>query len=321
MGISKVDEAKMILEALGLPRKQQNERSALTLLALCNIKKIDRWSHAKRVSLSVVGNRKNPKYPGVMRFIAEHYGKLYAENSRETFRRQTLHQFVQAGVVDHNPEEPKLPTNSKDNHYRLTAEALRVVQAYGTDAWKEELDNFRKRFGNLRQKYSSQRKLKMLSLRLANGTGLTFSPGKHNELQIAIIEQFAPRFAPGGTLLFVGDTANKDLYMDVDALKSLGISFDQHNKFPDVLLYDKKRKWLFLIEAVTSHGPVSPKRIIELEALLVNCKAGKVYVTAFPDFKAFRKHTDDIAWETEVWLADFPDHMIHFNGNRFVGPR
>ncbi len=228
---------------------------------------------------------------------------------------------MQAGVVDHNPEEPDLPTNSKDNHYRLTSEARRVARTYGTDNWKEELDNFKKKFGSLRQKYSGQRKVKMLSLRLTDGTGLTFSPGKHNELQIAIVEQFAPRFAPGSTLLFVGDTANKDLYIDVDGLKSLGISFDQHNKFPDVVLYDKKRRWLFLIEAVTSHGPVSPKRIIELEKILENCKAGKVYVTAFPDFKEFRKHTDNIAWETEVWLADFPDHMIHFNGNRFVGPR
>ncbi len=319
--MSKLEEAKKILEALGLPRKQQNERSALTLLALCNVKRTDKWSQARQASMSVVGNRRNPKYPGVMRFIAEHYGRHYAENSRETFRRQTLHQFVQAGVVDHNPDEPGLPTNSKDNHYRLTTEALRAVQAYGTENWKEELGKFKKRFGSLRQKYSGQRKVKMLSLILTNGAGLNFSPGKHNELQIAIIEQFAPRFAPGSTLLFVGDTANKDLYCDANGLKSLGVSFDQHNKFPDVVLYDKKRKWLFLIEAVTSHGPVSPKRVIELEGLLANCKAGKVYVTAFPDFKEFKRHTGDIAWETEVWLADFPDHMIHFNGNRFVGPR
>ena len=229
--MSKLDEARKILEALGLPKKQQNERSALTFLALCNVKKTDKWSQAKQVSMSVVGNRKNPKYPGVMRFIAEHYAKRYAENSRETFRRQTLHQFVQAGVVDHNPEEPNLPTNSKDNHYRLTSEALRVAQAYGTAKWKEELDNFKKKFGSLRQKYSGQRKVKTLSLKLTNGTGLDFSPGKHNELQIAIIKQFAPRFARGNALLYVGDTANKDLFIDKEGLKSLGVSFDQHSKF------------------------------------------------------------------------------------------
>ncbi|HEY9167378.1 MAG TPA: BsuBI/PstI family type II restriction endonuclease [Candidatus Kryptonia bacterium] len=319
--MSKLREAKEILEALGLPKGQQNERSALTLLALCDLKKDGSWPEAKQLSMSVVGNKKNPRFPGIMRFIREHYGRNYAENSRETFRRQTLHQFVQAGIVDHNPEDPNLPTNSKDNHYRLTDEALQVVQAYSTTNWKKELEDFKKKVGTLREKYSSQRKLGMIPLKLADGTELSLSPGKHNELQIAIVQQFAPRFASGSILLYLGDAANKDLYCDAIGLESLGITFDQHTKFPDVVLYDKLRKWLIVIEAVTAHGPVSPKRIIELEELLKDCKAGKVYVTAFPDFTEFKRHTLDIAWETEVWLADSPDHMIHFNGSRFIGSR
>lgn len=319
--MSKIDDAKTILAALGLPERQQNERSALTLLALCNLRESDRWSEAKQVSMSVVGNKNNPKYEGIMRFIAEHYGKKYAENSRETIRRQTLHQFVQARVVDQNPENPELPTNSKDNHYRLTDEALKVIRSFGTAIWNVEIKNFKDKVGTLQEKYLQKRKFEMLSVKLADGTHLNFSPGKHNEVQIAVIQQFAPRFAPGSALLYVGDTANKDLYSDIEGLKRLSIPFDEHNKLPDIVLYDKDRKWIFLIEVVTSHGPVSPKRVIELEALLKNCKAGKVYVTAFPDFKEFKKHTDDIAWETEVWLAEIPDHMIHFNGNRFVGPR
>jgi type II restriction enzyme len=319
--MGKIDDAKTILEALGLPKEQQNERSALILLALCNLKKNDKWTQAKRVSMSVVGNQKNPKYHGIMRFVAKYYSKHYAENSRETFRRQTLHQFVQAGIVDHNPEDPTLPTNSKDSHYRLTDEAARVIRAYGTGKWKGEIAKFQKDVGALSEKYSGQRKLKMLSLKLADGSELKLSPGKHNQLQIAVVKEFAPRFAPGCTLLYVGDTANKNLYNDAEGLQNLGVPFDQHKKFPDVVLYDKDRRWLFLIEAVTSHGPVSPKRLIELEDLLKNSKAGRVYVTAFPDFREFKKHSNDIAWETEVWLADFPEHMIHFNGNRFVGPR
>lgn len=168
-----------------------------------------------------------------------------------------------------------------------------------------------------------ERNLKMIPLKLADGTELVFSPGKHNEVQIAVIKEFAPRFAHGSGLLYVGDTANKDLHIDTEGLKRLGIPIDQHSKLPDVVLYDKKRKWLFLIEAVTSHGPVSPKRIVELEKLLENCKAGKIYVTAFPDLKEFKRHTNEIAWETEVWIAEkeLYDHMIHFNGDRFMGPR
>ncbi len=140
-------------------------------------------------------------------------------------------------------------------------------------------------------------------------------------MQAAIVKQFAPRFARRGKLLYFGDTAKKDLFVDTETLAALGIPIDQHSKLPDVVIYDERRNWLFLIEAVTSPGPVSPKRIVELEAFLANCNVGKVYVTAFPDMAEFKKHSNNIAWETEVWLAEIPDHMIHFNGDRFLGPR
>jgi len=319
--MSKIEEAKQILEALGLPKGQQNDRSALTLLALCNLKENDKWSKARAISMSVVGNKENAKYEGVMRFIAEHYNKQYAENSRETIRRQTLHQFVQAGVADHNPENPELPTNSKDNHYRLTPEALKVVKTYNTRNWDREIQYFRENVGFLRDKYLKKRNLRKIPVKLNDGTELHFSPGKHNEVQIAVIEEFAPRFAPASDLLYVGDTAKKDLYMDKTGLEKLGIPIDEHSKLPDVVLYDSKKKWLFLIEAVTSHGPVTPKRIVEMENLLKKCIAGRIYVSAFPDFGEFKRHTSAIAWETEVWIVSFPDHMIHFNGDKFMGPR
>ncbi len=317
----KIEEAKQILEAMGLPKRQQNDRSALTLLALCNLKEKDKWSKAKAVSMSVVGNKENAKYEGVMRFIAEHYNKQYAENSRETFRRQTLHQFVQAGIVNHNPENPELPTNSKDNHYRVSPEALKVIKAFNSRNWNKEIKYFKENVGLLRDKYHKKRELRKIPVKMKDGTELNFSPGKHNEVQITIIKEFASRFAPGSDLLYVGDTTKKDLYMDKKGLEKLGIPIDEHSKLPDVVLYDKKKKWLFLIEAVTSHGPVSPKRIVEMEKMLKNCNAGKIYVTAFPDFKEFKKHTTDLAWETEVWVVSFPDHMIHFNGDKFMGPR
>jgi type II restriction enzyme len=119
----------------------------------------------------------------------------------------------------------------------------------------------------------------------------------------------------------LGDTAKKNLYLDTVSLGKLGIPITDHDKLPDVVLYDEMRSWLFLIEAVTSHGPVTPKRVIELDAMFAECKIGRVYVTAFPDFAEFRKHLRTIAWETEVWLVEMPDHMIHFNGDRFLGPR
>ncbi len=318
--MNKIEEAKQILVALGLPKKQQNDRSALTLIALCYLKETDKWSLAKDISMSVMGNKQNAKYEGIMRFIAEYYNIQYAENSRETFRRHTLHQFVHAGIVIHNPENPELPTNSKDNHYRLSPEALKVLKTYNTKNWNKEIKYFKENVGLLSEKYLKKREISKIPVKLNNGTQLVFSPGKHNIVQIAIIEEFSPRFAPGSNLLYVGDTANKDLYMDKTGLRNLRIPIDEHSKLPDVILYDKRRNWLFLIEAVTSHGPVTPKRILELEKFIKKCEAGKIYVTAFPDFKEFKRHTSDIAWETEVWVVNFPDHLIHFNGDKFIGP-
>lgn len=311
--MNKVEESQEILEALGLPSAQYNEMAALTFLALCNIKENDSWSNATRQSLKVT--------KGIMAFVNDNYGKSYAPNTRETFRRQVLHQFVQARVVDYNPDKPNLPVNSPNTHYALTKEVLEVVKTFKTKDWDNTLKDFINTIGKLSEIYLKERELNQIPVTLQNGNTIKLSVGKHNEVQAAIVEQFAPRFANGGILLYLGDTAKKDLYFDNKGLNDLGIPIDQHSKLPDVIIYDNKRKWLFLIEAVTSHGPVSPKRLLELEEFLKDCNVGKIYVTAFPDMKEFKKHSNNIAWETEVWLMEVPDHMIHFNGDRFMGPR
>ncbi len=311
--MSKLEEAQDILKSLGLPTAQYNEMAALTFLAICNIKENDKWSKATRQSLGIS--------KGIMTFVQENYGKLYAPNTRETFRRHVLHQFVQARIVDYNPEMPELPVNSPRAHYAATKEVLEVVRSYKTKNWKKAIKSFNDSVGKLSDVYMKERALNQIPVELNNGKKLKLSPGKHNEVQAAIVEQFAPRFANGGTLLYLGDTAKKNLFVDDKSLGELGVPINQHSKLPDVVIFDSKRNWLFLIEAVTSHGPVSPKRLLELEDFLKDCKVGKVYVTAFPDMSEFKKHSNNIAWETEVWLMDVPDHMIHFNGDRFMGPR
>jgi type II restriction enzyme len=311
--MSKIDEAREILKALGLPPAQQNEMSALTLLALCGVGPKDTWKRARCHSVTIT--------KGVMSFVAERFGKKYAPNTRETFRRQVLHQFVQAGIADYNPDEPSLATNSPKAHYALTKQSLEAVKSYRTRRWNGSVKRFLSERGNLLTTYERNRARQLVPVRLADGTLLELSPGKHNEVQAAIIQEFAPRFAPRARVVYLGDTAKKNLYLDDAVLKELGISITDHDKLPDIVLYDKKRRWLFLIEAVTSHGPVTPKRVVELEAMFGECGAGRVFVTAFPDLAEFRKHLKAIAWETEVWIAEMPDHMIHFNGDRFLGPR
>lgn len=309
----KISEAQAVLKALGLPPAQQNDMAALTLLALCGLKPNDSWANAQKRSLTVS--------KGVMNFITGEYKRVYAPNTRETVRRQVLHQFVQAYLAAYNPDDQTLPTNSPRAHYALSDDALRVLKTFGTESWNEALQEFMKKHGTLAGRYRKERIQNLVPIILTDGTKLELSPGKHNEVQAAVVHDFAPRFAPGSQVLYLGDTAKKNLHFDGGMLSSLGIPITEHDKLPDIVLFDKKRKWLFLIEVVTSHGPVSPKRIVELEEMLSDCKVGKVFVTAFPDLVEFKKHTPEIAWETEVWIADIPDHMIHFNGDRFMGPR
>ena len=154
-----------------------------------------------------------------------------------------------------------------------------------------------------------------------NGDNFTFSPGKHNELQKAIIEEFAPRFAPNSECLYVGDTTEKDLVKNVDKLRSLGFEITLHDKMPDVVLYLEEKNWLFFIESVTSVGPMDPKRIKEIKEMTADVTAGKIFVTAFLDRKTYKRFSESLAWETEVWIAADPNHMIHLNGDKFLGPR
>jgi adenine-specific DNA-methyltransferase len=309
--MSKVTEALEVIEALGLPRGQRNERSALTLLALANVAPRGKWTAAKQPLLRIWD---------IMGFMRERYGKDYAANSRETIRRQTIHQFEQARIVDRNPDNPSRPTNSGKTVYALTDDVLPVLKAYGTNRFDEEVERFIEKFGELQKSYAKRRKLREVKLRLPGGVDVSLSPGEHNELQVAVIEQFGPRFAPGSRVLYVGDTAKKHAVCDADALAGLNVGITEHDKLPDVVLFDSRRRWLFLIESVTTHGPVNAKRHAEIEKMLRDCPAERIYVTAFRNRADFRKYAAQIAWETEVWIADYPDHLIHFNGPKFLGP-
>ena len=195
-----------------------------------------------------------------------------------------------------------------------------MLKSFGTAAWTGCLTSFQQNHESLIQLYASKRAMLKTPVRI-NGVDFTFSPGKHNELQKAIIEEFAPRFAPNCECLYVGDTTEKDLVKNVDKLSGLGFEITLHDKMPDVVLYSEEKNWLYFIESVTSVGPMEPKRIKEIEEMTVGVKAGKIYVTAFLDFKTFKKFSESLAWETEVWIADMPDHMIHLNGDKFLGPR
>lgn len=314
----KLKEAEEILSALKLPEAQRNERSQRVFLALANIKPVDIWAKANASLLTT---------HQIMKFIENEYRHKYATNSRESIRKETLHQFEQAGLIERNRDDSKRATNSSKNNYSLNQSILDILYKFPNETWQLKVEKHLDNVPSLLEQYSKKINKAKIPVVLPGGKEITLSPGKHNQLHADIIHEFCPRFiGKNGLVLYIGDTASsreeggKFLHLEDAYLLKLGIPPMSHDKLPDIVVYDTDKKWLFLIEAVTSRGPVSPKRWLELEYALKDCQVGRVYVTAFPDQKEFRKHAADIAWESEVWLADNPDHMIHFNGDRFLGP-
>ena len=228
--------------------------------------------------------------------------------------------MVQAGIVLYNPDKPDRPVNSPKAVYQISPVALKVIKAYKTNDFEALLADFIKNQSTLSAQYAHEREMNMVSVRIKENHSIQISPGKHSELIRDIIEQMAPRFLPNSTLIYVGDTGEKWGYYDQELAGNLLFNVQQHGKMPDVILYVEDKKWLVLVESVTSHGPVDSKRYIELEELFSNVTADKVYISAFPDKKTFTHYAQDIAWETEAWIADNPTHMIHFNGEKFIGP-
>jgi len=307
----KIDDALEILKALGMPRGQQNERSALTLLALLDLKPEMPWTEAGDPLMGITP---------IMDFCRDHYGKAYAPNTRETFRRQTMHQFVDAGLAVPNPDDPSRPVNSPKFCYQIEPTALKLLRTYGTPAWPDNLKTYLTSVETLQQRYARARELKMVPVTLAEGQEVYLTPGAHSKLVKAIVDEFAPRFVPGGYVIYVGDTGDKWRYFDEEALRALGVTVDVHGKMPDAVIHHVGKDWLVLIEAVTSHGPVNAKRREELAALFRDARPGLVYVTAFLTRSDMSRYIGDISWATEVWVKEAGTHLIHFDGKRFLGP-
>ena len=300
-----ITETRELLAALGLPKAQQSDICVLTVLGMADIKPETDWSEATNNWLRI---------HDIIQFANANYPVSYAENSRETFRKQALHHFRTAAIVEDNGKS----TNSPNYRWRLTREFANILQNIGiTDA---PLKAFLSNHERLVDIYASKKIMEKMPVKI-NGQNFSFSPGSHNKLQKAIIEEFAPRFAPGSECLYVGDTTEKDLVKNVTKLRELGFEITLHDKMPDVVLYREDKDWIYFVESVTSVGPMDPKRLVEIEQMTENVTSGMIFVTAFLDFKTFKKFSEKLAWETEVWIADMPDHMIHLNGDKFLGPR
>lgn len=305
--MDKIEETRDFLNRIRMPKAQQADICCYVILAMAGIKPDMQWKEATNEWIRI---------HDIIQFVNSYYGTTYAENSRETFRKQALHHFRTAALVEDNGKA----TNSPNYRYRLTEETLRMLKVRDTIEWQPSLRRFLHYHQSLIEMYASKKKMSMMPVKI-NGQDFSFSPGKHNELQKAIIEEFAPRFAPNSECLYVGDTIEKDLVKNVEKLTELGFEITLHDKMPDVVLYREDKDWLYFVESVTSVGPMDPKRILEITEMTKDVTAGKIFVTAFLDFKTYKRFSEDLAWETEVWIAEMPEHMIHLNGDKFLGPR
>jgi hypothetical protein len=307
----RLDEAIELLTALQFGPKQRNETAAYTLLAMLDLQADIPWADAQAPLRGITP---------IIDFIAIAYGVRYAPNTRETIRDDAVKFFVEEGLLLRNPDNPKRPTNSGNTVYQIEPTALALIRKMGTLDWDPALRDYLASRESLKNEIARKRNLARVPVTLPDGSQVALSPGGQNPLIKAIIEHFCPTFAPGGGVLYIGDTENKFVHLEANGLTALGVVLDPAAKIPDVIVHYTAKNWLLLIEAVTSAGPVDGKRRKELKELFAGCKAGLVFVTAFENRRTMQTFVSQIAWESEVWIAEDPNHMIHFNGERFLGP-
>ena len=303
----KKEDAKKILSSLNMPAAQQSDICCYTLLTMSGLNEKSEWRSAQNDWIRI---------HDIIQFIYSSYGIQYSENSKRTFRKQAINHFRNAAIIEDN----RMATNSPNYSYRLTNEFLEMVRAFGSNQWGNLLDTFFQNHLSLVELYAAKNKMIMMPVRV-NDMEISFSADRHSQLQKMILEEFAPRFAPFSECLYVGGMDEKYLYKNTDKLLQLGFTITLQDKMPDIVLYRTDNNRLYFIEAVTSFGPIDAKRILEIDSMTEKAVSGKIYVTAFNDFKTFKRFSEVLAWETEVWIADIPKHMVYMGSDKFIGSR
>lgn len=312
-----INEALDILESVGIPFSGKRERGlesmAMAFLAVAGVTKS--WKEAKGQN-----ENRHLKTREIIRFINENYEENISPGSYDDVRRKHLKLLVLADLVLNSADNPNAAPNDPTRGYTLSSDFRSLIINYNTEEWGIKLKLFNKNRPSLQEILQRKRDLPKVKVKLASGHTLEFSQGGHNQLLREIIEEFLPRFGEGCSVLYVGDATDRYKLREDDKLRELGFFELSHDSLPDVVAYNPEKNWLYLIEACFSSGPMSEERILELKKELKDCTAEIIFITAFVSKKAFRKYIANIGWETEVWTADNPDHMVHFNGGKFFGP-
>lgn len=311
-----INTALFILDQFGIPMDatpRRLERTAIAFLACGDIKRLSDLKTVKSLD-----DDYSHKTREVIKYVNKHFKENISPGSYDDIRRKDLKLLTVAEIVLQS--SPGSATNDSTRGYGINPFYAELIQSFGDENWEDQVRRKLKGVESLSQRLKRIRDLENVDVSLPSGVKLEFSAGEHNELQKSIIEDFLPRYGFGSEVLYVGDTSNKYLHLNSEKLKELNFFEIAHEELPDVIAYSKIKNWLFLIEAVHSSGPISELRLIQLQELTKDCIADIVFVTAFLDRAKFRQFITEIAWETEVWIANNPDHLVHFNGDKFLGP-
>ena len=307
-----------MLQAFGIPLDgltlRRQEKMAKAFLAVAAMKPGLTWCEVKSQA-----DQHRLRSRDVIRWMNDYLGEQIADSSYDDIRIKDLAMPVEAGVVLKAAGRESAKTNDGTRAYALTPEFAAVMRLYQTPKWNGALTRLMSTRKSLSESLRRTRGLARVPL-IIGTQEFSMSPGAHNLVQKAVVEHFLPVFGMGAEVLYLGDTENKNLFYRKDDLARLGFFALAHDKLPDIVAYSKQKNWLYLIEAVDTSNPITELRRAKFEEITKDCTADIVYVTAFADRIAFRKFAKDIAWETEVWIADNPEHLIHFNGDKFLGP-
>ena len=303
-----------VLKEVGIPldgTPRRLERMAMACLAVGNIK--SNLQEAK----SAVDNC-FLKTRDIIEFENKYYGENISSGSYDDIRRKDLLYPVQAGIVLNSSAFDAQATNNPTRGYALNPLFVKLLKSYNTPLWEKELESYKEQVELLKEELERKRNLEQIPVKLPSGKSLLLSAGEHNVLQKSIVEDFLSRFGMGAEVLYIGDTSDKYLHMSKETLEEIKFFALEHDELPDVVAYCREKNLLFLIEAVHSAGPMDEIRVMKLKKQLEKCTAIPIFITTFLNKKEFRKWVEKIAWESEVWIADSPEHMIHFNGYKFL---
>lgn len=305
-----------VFQKIGIPvdgTDRKVERMAKACLAVGKIKK----SFAEALSEE---NDGFVRTRDIISFENENYGEHISPGSYDNIRRKDLKLLIEAGIVINSSSRENLATNNPSRGYALSKSFVELLYSYGSEEWDMRLSEYLKEVKSLKEELECRRNLMKVPVTLPGGKRINLSYGAHNDLQKEIIETFLPLFGFGAEVLYVGDTTDKFLHLDEKALKEINFFVLEHDELPDVVAYSHEKNLLYLIEAYHSTGEWNEIRVRKVKRKLKEsgCTADVVFFTAFETKNAFKQKAKDIAWETEVWIAESPEHLVHFNGYKFL---